>query len=244
MQHEQASRASRVVSTRPVTFIVAAVLAAGCASAADREIPAVVIPSHPSTTVAAVADPSVDPGSELLAALRATGDYRFETTVMVDDAVTRFVSGSVSGGAWQAKVDVDGATTEYLKTDEGAWVRSIADLWVPGDVAVSIPMLLDVFGAVTPSGILGWEAVDGGLELHARYPGASVGAPEIDEVDVDVTIGDGVIRRVRYQVPDGEQTAEVVTVISEVGTVGPIDSPRSDDRGETTRPIEGDSVDG
>jgi hypothetical protein len=167
----------------------------------------------------------VDARAALVAAIDATrDDYRYETTVTIDDAVTTQVQGSVAGGVRQSTIIADGRVIEYLQTRYERWVMGPAKRWVLTRNDPQRPALLDALTG--PSEVGDADVAAGGdLVVDATYPGAALGVPGLEKVDVEVVISDGLVRHLRYEIPSGHRTAEVMTVISGVGEVGVISAP-------------------
>lgn len=206
------------VGALPIAFLMCALLMSGC-SVGTGEL---------SVTPVSMREHSTRPGSEADArraldqALAATGgEYRYETTVTIDHAVTTRVSGAVSGVAQKSTIKSGGSVVEYLRTANGDWVMGPADGWVGAGVHPNGEVLLEALARPDAVGV----SVGGAgnqLVLDVVYGGESVGAPDVDAVEVRVTISDGVVSHVSYVVPVGGSTAEVVTVIRDVGEVGDI----------------------
>ncbi|MDJ0961167.1 MAG: hypothetical protein QNJ88_10935 [Acidimicrobiia bacterium] len=151
--------------------------------------------------------------AELISALQATGRaYAYETTVMFDDSVMMMVTGTVAGTAEQLRVARGGSVVEYLRSADGHWVLGPGDRRLPVDRIAAGTAPLD--GLVeTTALVVGHDLLDSSI-LEAVYAGGAVGVPEVDEVAVRLTIRNGLVSRVRYEVPVEGVTAQVVTVIS------------------------------
>jgi hypothetical protein len=215
----------------PAVVAAAVVLVASCSSDAD---------GFPLSPVSVRAHGSIDATSEadargaLVAAIDATqADYRYQTTVTVDDAVTTEVVGAVAGDARQSTITSDGRVVKYLQTRYGRWVMGPAHRWMitREDPETSLP--LEVLTG--PSTVGADVEADGDLVVDATYSGEALGVPGVDEVEVEVVISGGLVSHVRYEVPAGARTAEVVTVISDVGGVGVISAPDLGGQAPTTR---------
>ena len=211
-----------------------ALLVAGCSlGSSELSVTPVTVPSRPAA-------PTIDGGStsgpetsggvafvdgrdRLDDALDATGgEYRYETIVTIGDAVTMQVSGSVSGIIRIATITTGGSVTEYVTTDGGEWISGPTDAdMLDHALLAGHPPLEALIGPQ-------WVGPDPGIDdeddvvLSAVYSGDSVGIPDVATVEVQVTIRDGVVHQVEYEIPAGEATADVVTVISGFGDAAAI----------------------
>jgi hypothetical protein len=201
--------------------VTVTMLAASCSSGDDGFTLSPVSVRAPSGVDRS---PPVDARQALVAAIGATqSDYRYQTTVTVGDAITTEVVGSVAGGARQSTITSDGRVVEYLQTGYSRWVMGPTDRWV---ITRDDPDASPPLDALAGPAAVGVDLAAGGdLVVDATYPGEALGVPGVDQVEVEVVISDGLVSNVRYEVPAGERTAEVVTVISDVGGVGVISTP-------------------
>jgi hypothetical protein len=192
-------------------------LAGGCSlGAVDVGVTPVTIRPLPPIEIGAEAVPvaiDADARRELTNALEATRiAYEFETTITVDDTVTMFATGAVSGVMQQSRVVTTGSVVEYMRTDDGRWIMGPGDRLLAADRGLVGEAPLD--GLTLSDAVAVDQRGDDGTVLHAVYEGGAVGAPGVEEVEVQVTIRDGRVRRVHFHVPVGESTAEVITLIS------------------------------
>lgn len=190
-------------------------LATGCSiGTTDVGVVPVTIRTLPPLDVEAnLTEQPSDPRAELIAALSATqGSYGYETTVMIDGSVMMLVTGEVTGAVEESRVARGESVLEYRRTADGHWVLGPADQFLPIDRITT--------GTAPLDGLAGSAALnvdhdgDDDSVLQAVYSGGAIGVPEVDEVSVRVTIRNGMVSRVRYDVPVEGVTARVVTVIS------------------------------
>ena len=164
-----------------------ALLLAGCgAESSERTINAVTIRSLPPVTTSAEFT-DIEARLALSAAVEATvREHYFVTTVSVDDEITDTFVGT---GAQQ--------NVPWYLSDGGP------------DGALPLDALLD------PMAVVVNEGATGPTIYSAVYDGAAVGVPDVDEVEVRVTIQDGKVTQVDYEMPVDGKTAEVVTVVTD-----------------------------
>jgi hypothetical protein len=156
-------------------------------------------------------------------ALAAAGSsYRFTSVVVIGDQVNTTITGVVDGTSFSSTIVTADATVDYIKTDEGEWVRGDDQQWVvldePSPVSDPLAPLRDPIGAEV-------VRADGSiLEIVATYPGSILGS-EAAEAPVTLVIDGGLVRAIRYDVMVGGSPTRVDTELSDFGTVEPITAP-------------------
>lgn len=207
---------------------------AGCGAesdASDTSAPATTAPTTTvvveTTTTAAVTTTSapVDAAAALEQALAATGEnYRFVSTVTVDETVVTTIEGAVDGSSVQADITTGETTISYVRTADGEWTRETDGDWVQLEGAPPVePPLGPLSG---PRDVTLVEDDGQNLFVTGRL-GETAGAAA--GVQFSATIAGGLMNEITYQAETGGQTATVTTTLSDIGSAGSVEAPTTDD---------------
>jgi hypothetical protein len=210
------------------------VVVGACAPASGQDLPSstvttssqgVATSSAQATTTTAPSSTTttsqVDAATMLGDSLSATSqNYRFSSVVLVGEDTLTTIDGVVDGQEVAAEVSTGTGSVSYVRTTEGEWVTDSEGAWVAleGEPPVSAPL-----SALTDAGNLMVVSSDGvnGLFTGTLGPGSG----EAEGLAFSVTIEQGLISEIRYQVENGGQTAQVITTFTEVGAAGSVSPP-------------------
>lgn len=177
--------------------------------------PSTTSPPSPSTTQ------PVDAATALVDALAATEqNYRFVSSVSVDETVVTTIEGMVDGASVQATIATGDSNLSYVRTGEGEWTREPDGEWVrlEGDTPVEQPLA----PLREPQEV---ELVDRSAETLSVRGRLGPGAGNAAGVEFTATITDGLVTEIAYQAENGGQTATVSTRLSEIGSAGSVEAP-------------------
>jgi uncharacterized Zn-binding protein involved in type VI secretion len=169
------------------------------------------------TTTRVAIDPAAVLGDSLAA---SSANYRFTSVVLVGEQAVTTISGVVDGNSVAAEIGTGSSEVSYIRTPEGEWVTGAGGEWVAldGEPPVEPPLaaLVDAGGLVLQSGDGTTGVFTGALGLAA---GSAQGLP------FTLTIEQGLIVEIRYEVDTGGENAQVITTLSEIGAAGPVGAP-------------------
>jgi hypothetical protein len=153
--------------------------------------------------------------------LSATNEnYRFSSVVLVGEDTLTTIEGVVDGQTVAAEISTGTGSVSYVRTADGEWVTDSDGAWVDldGEPPVSAPL-----SALTDAANLVVVSSDGMSGLFTGTLGPSSGGAE--GLPFSVTIEQGLISEIRYQVDNGGQTAQVITTFTDVGSAGSVNPP-------------------
>jgi hypothetical protein len=208
------------------------VLVAGCTSAADdpgSTAGTVVGTSAPTTIQAPTTLPAesttttvpVDPTAMVSDGLAASSsNYRFSSVVLVGEDTLTTITGVVDGTSVAAEIATGTGVVSYVRTPDGEWVTGPDGEWgaLEGEAPVSAPLatLSDSTDLSLESGDLAGGVVTGRLGPAA---GTAQGVP------FSLTIENGLVTEIRYQVESSAGPAQVITTLTDIGAAGTVSAP-------------------
>jgi hypothetical protein len=178
-------------------------------------------PVAPTTTIVTTTPASLDPNAVVADSLAASSaNYRFASVVLVGEQTLTTMNGLVDGDSVSAEIATGTSEVSYIKTSEGEWVTGPDGDWVAleGEPPVGAPLdaLTDVGGLVLESGNANQGVFTGVLGPAA---GSAAG------LAVTLTVQDGYVTEIRYEVDTGGEIGEVVTTLSDFGAAGTVSKP-------------------
>jgi hypothetical protein len=208
------------------------VLVVGCNSAADDPGSTVgtvagtgapttiqaptTLPAEPATTTVPV-DPTAMVADGLTA---SSSNYRFSSVVLVGEDTLTTITGVVDGTSVAAEIATGTGVVSYVRTPDGEWVTGPDGEWgaLEGESPVAAPLatLADPTDLVLESGDLAGGVVTGRLGPAA---GTAQGVP------FSLTIENGLVTEIRYQVESSAGPAQVITTLSDIGAAGTVSAP-------------------
>lgn len=178
-------------------------------------------PTTTSTLAPTTTTVPVDPVATVSGALAASGaNYRFTSMVLVGEQTLTSISGVVDDTAVAARIETGASELSYVRTAEGEWVTGPDGEWVilEGEPPVAAPL-----GALTDAEQLTLES--GGAEQGVFTGVLGPAAGPAQGVPFSLTIENGVVAEIRYEVDTGGEIAQVITTFSEIGTAGTVTRP-------------------
>ena len=225
-------RPSRSVWGGPVLRILPTVLLviAGCSTnqgfgstttSAAAPSTSTASPGTSTTTAETTTRVAIDPVAVLGDSLAASSaNYRFTSMVLVGEQTVTTISGVVDGNSVAADIGTGSSEVSYVRTPEGEWVTGAVGEWVAldGEPPVDPPLaaLVDAGGLILQSGDGTTGVITGTLGPAA---GSAQGLP------FTMTIEQGLIVEIRYDVDTGGENAQVITTLSEIGAAGSVGAP-------------------
>lgn len=186
--------------------------------------PTTTIAVDESTTSAPVTSTTtapIDVSAALSDALAASSEnYRFVSTVTVDETAVTTIAGVVDASSVQADITTADTTLSYIRTADGEWTRETDGDWVQLEGAPPVEQPLAPLHE--PQEVVLVEDNGETLFVSGRLgeaAGAAVG------VGFTATITDGLVTEIAYQAESGGQTATVTTQLSDIGSAGTVEAP-------------------
>lgn len=219
---------------RILPFLLVLALA-GCGAGSDTDDTTIPATAAPTTTLVVTSTTSkatltttstpVDAAAALEQALAATGEnYRFVSTVTIDETVVTTIEGVVDGPSVQADITTGETTVSYVRTADGEWTRETDGDWVQLEGAPPVePPLAPLSG---PQDVTLVEDNGQTLFVTGRL-GDTAGAAT--GVRFSASIDGGLVSEIAYQAETGGQTATVTTTLSDIGEAGSVDAPTTED---------------
>lgn len=220
------------VSRRILPFLLLAVTA--CASGAGPVSTTATIPGITTTSSAPASiesTASTEPATTTTQAIDAatvvrdgieasSSNYRFMSTVMIEDETITTIDGVVDNGSVSATIATGAQEVSYVRTSEGEWVTDAGGDWVDleGEPPVTPPL-----GSLDDPRSLEVTANDGDIVVITGVLGPVAG--EAEGVEFAITIADGLVSEISYQANSDGQTAVVTTRLSDVGAAGAVSPP-------------------
>lgn len=174
-----------------------------------------------TTTDATTTTQPADAVSLVGDSLAATSaNYRFSSVVLVGEQTLTTITGNVDGGSVAAEISTGSGAVSYVRTPDGEWVTGADGEWVPleGEPPVSPPLaaLVDANDLRLESG----DATGGVLTgLLGPAAGPAQGVP------FSLTIQNGLVTEIRYQVESSAGPAQVITTLTDIGVAGTVSAP-------------------
>lgn len=217
---------------RTRAFPAVFVLLVACASNTGVDsttTPALVESTITSTTVAATSTTTaettttvpVDPVAVVSESLAASSfNYRFTSVVLVGEQTLTSISGIVDGNSVAAEIATGSTEVSYIRTPDGEWVTTADGEWVAleGEPPVAPPL-----AALVDAGDLVLESGDGDQGVFTGVLGPAAGPAQ--GIPFSLTIENGVVTEIRYQVDTGGELAQVITTLSDIGAAGTVSPP-------------------
>jgi hypothetical protein len=174
-----------------------------------------------TTTVAATTTVSIDANAVVTDSLAASSaNYRFTSVVLVGEQTLTTMSGLVDGDSVSAEIATGTSEVSYIKTPEGEWVTGPDGDWVAleGEPPVGAPL-----DALTDAGGLVLESGNANRGVFTGVLGPAAGSAE--GLTFTITVQDGHVTEIRYQVDTGGELGDVVTTLSDFGAAGTVTKP-------------------
>lgn len=188
------------------------------ATTADGGI-ATTAPATDGTTA-----PDATGDTSLADAVTAVGTrYAFAATVTLDGAEVTRVEGVVFDGVGAYEVTTGDATVDYVTSDEGQWARQPGGDWTA--LSEAAPLVDPLEPLTRPLDLRVLETAGTDALLEVTYDGTALGFSDGGEVVVTVTITDGVVSSISYDVSVGDGTATVIITFDGNAEVAPIQVP-------------------
>ncbi len=218
-------------SVRALPFL-AVLLLASCASDtvnATSSVPATItttstaapVPTTTTTLAPTTSTVPVDPVAIVSGALAASGaNYRFTSMVLVGEQTLTSIDGVVDDAAVAARIETGASELSYVRTAEGEWVTGPDGEWVilEGEPPVAAPL-----DAMTDAEQLTLESGGADQGVFTGVLGPAAGPAR--GVPFSLTIENGVVTEIRYEVDTGGEIAQVITTFSEIGAAGTVTRP-------------------
>ena len=173
-------------------------------------------PSEAATTTAAV-----DPAVVVVESLNASGsNYRFSSVVLIGEETLTSITGVVDGTSVGAEITTGTGVVSYVRTPEGEWVTDADGSWssMEGDAPVSPPLAI-----LADSSDLALETGDEVRGVFTGRLGPAAGPAQ--GVPFSLTIENGLVTEIRYQVESSAGPAQVITTLTEIGAAGTVSAP-------------------
>jgi hypothetical protein len=172
-------------------------------------------PAPISTTTAS------DPRELVARAVAATApNYRFASTMVAEGVEVTSITGTVDGPSMAATIKTGTSAIEYVITPEGEWATGEEGDLVPieGEPPAVAPLaaLMELQEVVVAS-MAGDQVTVNAILGPSAGPAAGL--------QVAITIAGEVISRIEYQAEVAGVLAEVVTVLTDVGSAGTVSPP-------------------
>ncbi|MGH8914956.1 MAG: hypothetical protein ACRDZM_10630 [Acidimicrobiia bacterium] len=173
-----------------------------------------------STTAAPTTAP-IDPAALVAESLTASSaNYRFTSVVLVGEQTLTTITGNVDGNAVAAEIATGSSEVSYVRTADGEWVTGPDGDWVEleGEPPVQPPL-----AGLVDAGDLVLESGDGSQGVFTGTLGAAAGPAQ--GIPFSLTLENGLVSEIRYQVDTGGEMAQVITTLTEIGAAGGVTAP-------------------
>lgn len=204
---------------------------AGCTGDADPVPTSAAVTatttSTTSTTVAATTttpevttttvDPVVTVGESLAA---SSANYRFTSLILVGEQTLTTIEGVVDGSSVAAAIGTGSGEVSYIRTPDGEWVTGADGEWVAleGEPPVAPPL-----GALVDAGDLALVSGNGTTGVFTGVLGPAAG--DAQGLAFTLTVEEGLVTEIRYEVDTGGELAQVITTLTEIGSAGSVTAP-------------------
>jgi len=150
----------------------------------------------------------------------SSANYRFTSVVLVGERTLTTMTGVVDGSSVAAEIVTGTSEVAYVRTADGEWATGPDGEWVEleGTPPVEAPLagLTDATDLVLESG-----DAEQGVFTGALGPAAGDAAG----LAFTLTLEDGLVTEIRYQVDTGGELAQVITTLSDFGSAGTVSRP-------------------
>jgi hypothetical protein len=147
-------------------------------------------------------------------------NYRFSSVVLVGEETLTSITGVVDGTSVGAEITTGTGVVSYVRTPEGEWVTEADGTWAPleGEAPVSAPLAI-----LADSSDLTLETGDSVRSMFTGRLGPAAGPAQ--GVPFSLTIENGLVTEIRYQVESSAGPAQVITTLTEIGAAGTVSAP-------------------
>ncbi|MDO8389077.1 MAG: hypothetical protein Q7V57_01200 [Actinomycetota bacterium] len=183
----------------------------------------------PSSSAVGTTDPALpvvvqDPAAALQHGLdQLAAGYHMVATVTVNGAVSLRAEGDRVGTSSRLEITSAGATVSYVITPEGNYAKPTDGDWEQLDVTPATSDPIDAMRAPVAVTTVGTTA--GGLQLKVTVNAVALGIQVDGNVDLNVTLVDGLITTITYDAAVQGGQANVTTVITALADATPITAP-------------------
>jgi hypothetical protein len=156
--------------------------------------------------------------TESLAA--SSANYRFASVVLIGEQTLTIIEGVVDGTSVAAEIVTGSSAVSYVRTPDGQWITGSDGEWVEleGEPPTAPPLTL-----LADAGGLTLQTGDGNNGVFAGQLGPAAGTAQ--GIAFSITIENGLITEIRYQVDTGGDIAQVITTFSDIGGAGLVSVP-------------------
>ncbi len=189
----------------------------------ESTITTATVAATTTTTAETTTTVPIDPVAVVSESLAtSSSNYRFTSVVLVGEQTLTTISGSVDGNSVAAEIATGSTEVSYVRTPDGEWVTTADGEWVAleGEPPVAPPL-----AALVDAGDLVLESGDGTQGVFTGLLGPAAGPAQ--GIPFSLTIENGVVTEIRYQVDTGGELAQVITTLSDIGAAGTVSPPES-----------------
>jgi hypothetical protein len=150
----------------------------------------------------------------------SSSNYRFTSVVLVGEQTLTTISGIVDANSVAAEIATGSTEVSYIRTPDGEWVTTADGEWVAleGEPPVAPPL-----AALVDAGDLVLASGDGTQGVFTGVLGPAAGPAQ--GIPFSLTVENGFVSEIRYQVDTGGEMAQVITTLSDIGAAGTISPP-------------------
>lgn len=183
----------------------------------------------PASSTVATGDPALpvvvqDPAAALQHGLdQLAAGYHLVAVVTVNGAVSVQAEGDRVGANSRLDITSAGATVSYVITPEGNYAKPADGDWEQLDVAPATSDPIDALRA--PVAVATAGTTDGGMQLTVTVNAVALGIQVEGNVELTVTLVDGLITTIAYDAAVQGGQANVTTTISALTDTTPITAP-------------------
>jgi hypothetical protein len=166
--------------------------------------------------------PAVDAAAVLAESVAASSaNYRFSSIVSVGEQTVTDISGIVDGGSVSAQITTGDRSISYIRTPAGEWVAEADGAWVPleGEAPPAAPPL----AALADSTDVSLQSGDGVSGVLSGILGPAAGPAQ--GLPFTLTVSNGLVSGISYQVETQAGPAIVTTTLSDIGQAGAVAPP-------------------
>ena len=144
-----------------------------------------------------------------------------ETKVSVGEQTVTDISGIVDGGSVSAQITTGDRSISYIRTPAGEWVAEADGAWVPleGEAPPAAPPL----AALADSTDVSLQSGDGVSGVLSGILGPAAGPAQ--GLPFTLTVSNGLVSGISYQVETQAGPAIVTTTLSDIGQAGAVAPP-------------------
>jgi hypothetical protein len=187
----------------------------------ESTITSTTVAATSTTTAETTTTVPVDPVAVVTESLAtSSSNYRFTSVVLVGEQTLTTISGIVDANSVAAEIATGSTEVSYIRTPDGEWVTTADGEWVAleGEPPVAPPL-----AALVDAGDLVLESGDGTQGVFTGVLGPAAGPAQ--GIPFSLTVEDGFVSEIRYQVDTGGEMAQVITTLSDIGAAGTISPP-------------------